>query len=441
MNNSPLLIKKAKKRVARHVISSAVLSVLLIAAYVAISMTDFPYAALIALAIFVPIVGVCGTLLFKVNILSILHRDLDPALFLEVMRRGKLHRPDAMWQIYGEYFHGSYRNAVAVCKMMLSDPKCSKNSKYSYMGYLANVYFDLGDRDALRDICEKFNSALAAEKPARAKKIAASFPRVTFSDLYLKNDIPACAEWIGRPIETKLAKYNRIFCRARLAELSGNTAEARSCYETLISEVPELNYGKLAQKRLCELDGIPVEGKFDTFDLSVPTDATIISPERHKLRKAIFTVLFAISVIVCIVGAYRAANSDKIYREEIRVMVEEDHDGVEVLDTFTLKAGDDIVDTMFICRTDEDLIVGCTYVYDGDPKSYYDVLTSLPISTVTESTSPITYCDFFALTSPYFVDCSLYNSEAALPNEYCHLSTLEIDGQKIFFVVNRIVSE
>ena len=152
MNNSPLLIKKAKKRVARHVISSAVLSVLLIAAYVAISMTDFPYAALIALAIFVPIVGVCGTLLFKVNILSILHRDLDPALFLEVMRRGKLHRPDAMWQIYGEYFHGSYRNAVAVCKMMLSDPKCSKNSKYSYMGYLANVYFDLGDRDALRDI-------------------------------------------------------------------------------------------------------------------------------------------------------------------------------------------------------------------------------------------------------------------------------------------------
>ena len=136
--------------------------------------------------------------------------------------------------------------------MKLDDPKTATRYKYHYLTYLANVYFDIGDDEKLRSVCEQYEIALAKEKTSKEANCRTRFARMTFYDLYLKQNIEACITWVNTPTPIKLTQYHRTLCKARLALMQGNAEEANEYYELLAKEAAHLNYGKLAIKQLAE---------------------------------------------------------------------------------------------------------------------------------------------------------------------------------------------
>ena len=255
-------------------------------------------------------------------------------------------------------------------------------------------------------------------------------------------------DWINKPAPMLITQYNRTFCKARLALMQGNTAEADKYFEALAKEAPQLNYGKLAANRLSAENPQTLEDRSSAFVISdEPTEVTLHPTNRRKLRKPLAVLAIVLVLMYAVVGILRDLDEKEkydreleAYRESIRVLVEEDYDGVKILDTFTLKNGEDIIDTMFICQTEKEIIVGCTYVYSDDPtKQYYKTMAYISVESLSEDRSPLWYWSFPSKTSHNQIESYFYTVKADVPADYVYLSSFEINGQTVYYVITEII--
>ena len=88
-------------------------------------------------------------------------------------------------------------------------------------------------------------------------------------------------------------------------------------------------------------------------------------------------LLIALLLIASVLSILRANGhrSDAIsdpyadYIENVRTLLEKEFDNVVVLEAFNLKNGDEIIDSMFIAKTEQDIIIGCIHTYEDDGKN------------------------------------------------------------------------
>lgn len=450
MQNNPDVLQKAKRYVRRYKIWCTVFAMCIVLGYCLVALQGNIFATLAALVVFLLMILIGSPIVFNKCILSILNKKLDADTYLATVYQGEFDTPAAVWQLYGEYFCGHYQNVISICKLKLNDPKTANRYKYHYLTYLANVYFDIGDDENLRKVCEQYEVSLAKEKTRKQANCRTRFPRMTFYDLYLKQNIDACIRWVNMPTPIILNQYHRKLCKARLALMQGNAEEANGYYEELAKEAAQLNYGKLAIKHLAEQNNQEIDDSLQTLTISDESaDVTLYPANRRKFRKILGICLIAFGLICVTVGALRVLDSNKdsdskpdayhAYLENVRVLVEEDYDNVVMLEAFNLKNGEENIDAMFICRTDEKIIVGCLYTYDGDSQQYYKKMTDISIASLSEDRSPLWHCSFPSTTSHNQIESYFYTVEADVPDNYLHLSTFEINGQKVYYVITEIV--
>ena len=452
MQNNPDVIQKAKRYIKRYKIWRTIFAFCIVLGYCLVALLGNIFAELAASVVFLLMILIGLPIIFNKCIPSILNKKLDADTYLAAVYQGKFDTPAALWQLQGEYFCGHYQNVISICKLKLNDPKIANRYKYHYLTYLANVYFDIGDDEKLRSVCEQYEIALAKEKTSKQANCRTRFPRMTFYDLYLKQNIDACITWVNTPTPITLNQYHRKFCKARLALMQGNEKEANEYYEVLAKEATLLNYGKLARKHLAEQKNQEADDSLQTLTISdESTDVILYPANRRKFRKTLSICLIAYVVIYAAIGILIVLNSNKdsdsrqdayqAYLENVRILVEEDYDNVVMLEAFNLKNGEEYIDAMFICRTDEKIIVGSLYTYDGDSQQYYEKMTDITIASLSEDRSPLWYCSFPSTTSRNQIESYFYTIEADVPADYVHLSTFEINAQKVYYVITEIVPE
>ena len=450
MQNNPDVIQKAKRYIKRYKIWCIIFAFCIVFGYGLVTLQGNIFATLAALVVFLLMIPIGSLIIFNKCIVSILNKKLDANTYLATVYQGKFDSSAALWQLYGEYFCGHYQNVISICKLKLNDPKTSNRYKYHYLTYLANVYFDIGDDENLRSVCEQYEIALAKEKLSKQANFRTRYPRMTFYDLYLKQNIDACITWVNTPTPIILNQYHRKLCKARLALMQGSEEEANEYYEVLAKEAAHLNYGKLAIKYLAEQKNQEVDDSLQTLTISdESTNVTLYPANKRKTRKVLSICFIVLGLFCLTIGLSGIINSNKsngdisdeylAYLENVRVLVEEDYDNVAMLEAFNLKNGEENIDAMFICRTDEKILVGCLYTYDGDSQQYYEKMTDITIASLSENRSPLWYCSFPAKTSHNQIESYFYTVEADVPADYVHLSTFEINGQKVYYVITEIV--
>lgn len=308
MQNSQDTMKKAKKCINKYKLSCLMLSisfaltfallVFLFDSSLITKIIGFVFALLISGIIFV----IGGPVVFNKCIVSIVSKDLDPDTYLSAIRIGNFDTVDATWQILGEYYCGNYNNVVSICKTKLEDPNMLKRYKYTYLTYLANVYFEVGDDENLRKVCEQFETYLSKEIEQKQPKFRKQFPRMTFYDLYLKNDIDACFKWLSAPTPLKLNQAHRSYSKAKLLYMQGKKDEARSYCEKLAQELPQTNYGKLSIKLISDFENNNLPDNDVSLDAQLyisdePQSVKLYPRNRSRLTIALFLIGIALIVV------------------------------------------------------------------------------------------------------------------------------------------------
>ena len=448
MQNNPEITQKARKCLRKYRVICFIFVVCVFIGFGLLTATDNGVVIGVGLVVCLAVVFLGSQIIFRRCVLSVLYDKLDADTYLATVYIGKFDVSAAIWQLMGEYFCGHYANVVGICNQKLSDPKAKKYT-YHYLTYLANVYFDVGDHQKLGEVYEQYATRLAGETPKRQAVIQKQFPRMTFYGAYLTQDFDACRVWLEQPTPQKINQYHRIFCKARLSLAQGDTAEAKTLFQSLVADVPGLNVGRWAVKGLSDIEEQGSEGVAKdsaTFEVAV-ADVPLYSASAvdRKTRRIVGICIIGVAVFcgaVEILGGvlsnHFADEEHLAYMEEVRVMVEADYDGVVVLDAFNLELDGEMLDSMFICQTDTEILIGCRYHYEGDERDYYTKQTSMPLSSLTHTGTPLMYCAYACVTSNYYVHSYFYATEEGIPETYLHKSILTVGDVTLYYVITEV---
>ena len=96
-------------------------------------------------------------------------------------------------------------------------------------------------------------------------------------------------------------------------------------------------------------------------------------------------------------------------------MIENDYDGVKILDCFTLKCGDETADSMIICEADDGLLIVSTYVYKGEEEPQYESQVYLSKYLFPMGEEIPWDLDFDCVVSDYSIRVVFYNQEQGIP--------------------------
>lgn len=90
------------------------------------------------------------------NFLPPLFTDLDPEKFKDKIDVAKSFQFCIPYRMYYAFYSGDYRQTVNICSAMLKK-KMIKRYKLRYLSFVGKVYFELGDSEKLKLVCDKFD--------------------------------------------------------------------------------------------------------------------------------------------------------------------------------------------------------------------------------------------------------------------------------------------
>ena len=442
MKNDYEIAKKAKRRVRNYNICCILVVVVMCAVWcLVMTMSDswVIYFGTLLVSLFL-IRAYLNPLLLNKFFMSVINKKLDVDTYLSMVYQGNVDSRLASMQLYGELWCGNYQNVIGICEKKLAEPKIAEKFDFFYFFYLSNAYFDLGDDEKLRDMCARFEASVMNKKPGQRKKYTKIFQRMDFYKVYLSENTEDCVAWIEKnPSKAKLIGYNRLFFKARLAMLEGNEDGAREIYEALAREVPQLNYGKLASVILTRMENKEAEPyKFHAMIENANTDVRLFPARRVKNLVVGFIVGLCVAIILFSAGI-GGGDGYSEYEAELCALVEKDHGNAEIVEIFLLQKGDEDIDSMFICRTDDKILICCAYVYEGESEMYYSIMTGAYISELMEAEGVLMSDPYESVTSQNLIESGFYTSEKDIPEEYYYKYSFKVNGKKIYFVVTDIV--
>ncbi len=364
-------------------------------------------------------------------LLSVLLDDLNAPLFRQIVRKGKF----VGLQLLSEYYCGNFGNVVEICRRKLVDPKAAKKGRYVYFQRLAAVYYVTGDNESLRAVCQEVEEYLRTEKPSVKRKQAAYIKTFDSYNAYLAGDWETFEKFEERQVKTKLDRIAWANSHARLALAKGEVERAKELFEEA-RQASNLCYAACADEGLRAIEeGTPYGEGF--APLSVTDDFYVMYPTKaNEFFRRVYVVCLILGVILLWVSAglelyakKEAERQEELqiqreeerrrkreeYEEKYRVLIENDYDGVKILDCFTLKCGDETADSMIICEADDGLLIVSTYVYKGEEQPQYESQVYLSKYLFPMGEEIPWDLDFDCVVSDYSIRVVCYSQEQGIP--------------------------
>lgn len=201
------------------------------------------------------------------NFHEIIYNDLDSELFNDVINcLGKNRKISELWYVQSFYFIGDYRNMVSLCSESMKSDK-RKVFQFTYLFMLAEVYFELGEKEKLKYTCEKID-LLASDKTTFKQKffgilrfiflginenktLKVIFKNIKFFESYLEGDLQECITMLDkRKRKTNYQNVNKDLSLAIIYYRSGDMTQSKMLFEEIIQKAPKMNFAKISQNYL-----------------------------------------------------------------------------------------------------------------------------------------------------------------------------------------------
>ena len=132
---------------------------------------------------------------------------------------------------------------------------------------LAEVYFELGEKEKLKYTCEKIDLLLSDKNTLKQKffgilkfiflgindnkTLKMVSAKREFFESYLNDDFDKCIITLNKKKrKTNYQKVNKDFYRAIIYYRSGDMTQSKMLFEEIIQKAPKMNFAKISQKYL-----------------------------------------------------------------------------------------------------------------------------------------------------------------------------------------------
>ena len=378
------------------------------------------------------------------DIFSHMNVRMDAQLYYEIVKQGRFVGVAGIYQIQAESFVGHYANVIGLCSRKLAEKRIAKRSRYFYLYYLAKTYFNLGEDERLRDVCDRFYAALASER--KRERIFKRFDEFSLFNNYLNGNFNACKQHLSKTQKLPLAKIDVAFSGALVALRMGETEEARLGFERVLAEAPLTYYAKHSETALQAMEN-GVGYREATASLTQVENPAPLAPPAVSKAFSVYGKVVGVAVAVLlfmlmVLAIWQAVSSydwGDGYWQDIEALVAADHGEAEILDVFDLEKDGFWVDAMFLCKTSDSILVGSIYYYTDDIDTlYYEAQVQLPIEALLADGFRQMTHTYDAVTEECVVTSGFYADKKDIPKSYYSVS-FELEGKIFWFAVTKIV--
>ena len=375
---------------------------------------------------------------WKKYVYNVMDEELDAPLFMEILREVGRYDPFAIHQLQLLYAEGRHADVVSLCAKQLQNPY-AKRCKPGYLTYMAFAYFSLGDDQRLAEIHEATERFLQSQK--KPEKYRRLMPMQVFYAAYLKRDTDACeAFFTANPPKVRIAAVQRYLMQARVAQLKGDTEAAERFLRQVLTEGPHTPAALTAKAHLAAIERGEGYDKAFPEALPDPLFPVVTSQKRHRTVKILTRVCLigaAVLLVYALILEGMIERKDRALREDVRVAMEAEHDGVTVHDYFVLSEGETMLDTLAVCSTDEGVVVAALYGHEDDPdKLFCHTLVTFTEEELTGSVLPSHV--FRGCSTEYFGVCGFYETEEEIPADAVTTVSVTVYGRELWFAVTDV---
>ena len=375
---------------------------------------------------------------WKKYVYNVMDEDLDASLFVEILSRVGKYDPFAILQLNRLYAEGRHADMVSLCAKQLKNPY-AKRQKLSYLAYMALAYFSLGDDQKLAEVHEATERFLQSQKnPEKYRRL---MPILVFYAAYLRGETEACeAYFAANPPKARITVVQRYLQKARVAQLKGDTETAQQLLNQVLTEAPNTPVALTAKAHLAAMERGEGYDKAYPEALPDPLFPVVTSQKRHRTVKILTRVCLigaAVLLVYTLVLEGMIERKDRALREDVRVAMEAEHDGVTVHDYFVLSEGETMLDMLAVCSTDEGVVVAALYGHEDDPdKLFCHTLVTFTEEELAGSLLPSHV--FRGYTTEYFGVCGFYEAEADIPADAVASIPVTVYGRELWFAVTDV---
>ena len=374
---------------------------------------------------------------WKKYVYNVMDEELDAPLFMEILRQVGKYDPFAIHQLQLLYAEGRHADVVSLCAKQMDNPY-AKRCKPGYLTYMAFAYFSLGDDQRLAEIHEATEWFLQSQKnPEKYRRL---MPMQVFYTAYLKRDTDACeAYFAATPPKVRIAAVQRYLLQARVAQLKGDTEEAERFLHQVLTEGPNTPAALTAKAHLAAIERGEGYDKAYPEALPDPLFPVVTSQKRHRTVMILIRVcMIVLAALLVYSGVLHSINErrDSALREEVRVAMEAEYDGVSVLECFSVSDGESWVETLALCSTDGGIVLASLY-YRGDSEE----LLCYPVAVFIEedfAENGFPSRVFAGYTADYYGLCAFYASEKEIPEDRYVSFPVTVYGRELWFAVTDV---
>lgn len=367
-------------------------------------------------------------------IFSILTYDLDPHKFKEVIENKFLSLP-IVYRVLAAYCSGDYQTTINICAKKLTDKKTA-SKKYVYLLFLARSYFELGDMEKLRVVCNKFQQYVEAD--VNGEKIRQNYSVMQYYVCYLNGNFNQCKRLCeeGRDINKnssqivsdKTRKIQGDFNYAVACYKLGDIETARQIFEGIISIAPKMNLSSLSKKYLDAVNACEHEAK--KYPEILP-DFSYILPEHVgslHLRIINYAMIGIFLLILCFSNVAENNSNMKVSDTKLNNALAVEYKEYEIIEYFILTEANKPVDTICIVKNDLGKTdVGVVVTYDKqNTYSFIKIIEDMEIGQTYFQES---------ITSNYNIGFTLYDNEYDIPQDVYQVIEIHVDNSLQFFCI------
>lgn len=367
---------------------------------------------------------------YRAKIESITLKELNPSKMKAVLEIKGIYAylPDRY--LLAHFYNGDHQETIDMCNFLLK----GKGGKYpwTYYRYLAGVYFQIGDIDSLKAVCEQFEACKATNS-----KIDLFCPLMKLYRLYASGKNEALKALYESEEKNQYNKATYMVCEyihgVNFYTL-GETEKAKEIFKAISEKAPLLGVGKLSAK---QLENIERGEKYEinqiriipSEDYSLPTNAK--KARVFSIIRACCIVLFVLLSILIIVASVKEDQKRKElerFEKELYSVIDESYDDFQVLTGFSLiKDGEQIEYMVAFESKENDIVVGY-YVWNPH-KQKNEFITyndEIIVGKVYYDESPCT---------DYRICYQLFENEDDILGKCHKIQEFESDGQKLYLCI------
>lgn len=425
-------IKSIIRKYTFKVLIIAIIFLLTISSIIYFAKLNFILSFIVCFVLYIPVY----ILIFKIadkNIHSVLFVELDPEKYKDVLFFGRF-KPHAINQTNAAMFLGDYQTVVNLSTKVLKG-KVSKRNKCALLATIARAYYEMGDLEKLKIVCDTFDLYADGLKKTLSEQKIGMIMR--YYKYFIDEKYEACNAVLdemdairnNKSANEKLSRLYAIFNYGIIAYKLGNFDNAVKCFNQVVETAPKINDARIAEKYI---DAINNSKPVDLGYSEIVPDENYIIPFYNQRKKSILVLRITALVFVLIFGFFQSAEYilkiDKNKKVEKAIIAV--YGGYQSFEELRVPISKTTVLPMYVViKNDGEFDLTCFVTYDNDDTKVLDIIFD-DLYVGSYSWGPI--------GEDYIISFCLYENYADVPSDAICITELNNGHKTNYFAVTNI---